>query len=157
MCILIILSNKLYFHCINNTILYIYINFSRTSKLTPKQMYAFNVHVTVHRDRFLIIEPTRCIEQDQDVPFWSCSQDVSKPVWHIPSLCVQSKTPDDVERNCLKHVEFHSKIKFWEISASSWFYYKKCMFIVNYVLLHVLMKFWCKLPEVDDNAETCRS
>jgi len=50
---------------------------------------------------------------------------VSKPVWHIPLLCVQWKTPDDGQMNCPKHVEFHSKIKFWEISASSWFYYKK--------------------------------
>ena len=50
---------------------------------------------------------------------------VSKPVWHIPLLCVQWKTPDDGQRNCPKHAEFHSKIKFWEISAPSWFYYKK--------------------------------
>jgi hypothetical protein len=37
---------------------------------------------------------------------------LSKPVWHMPLLCVQWKTPDDGERNCLKHVEFHSKNKF---------------------------------------------
>ena len=36
---------------------------------------------------------------------------VSKPVWHIPLLCVQWKTPDDEQRNCPKHVEFHSKNK----------------------------------------------
>jgi len=35
-----------------------------------------------------------------------------KPVWHIPLLCVQWKTPDDGQRNCSKHVEFYSKIKF---------------------------------------------
>jgi len=46
------------------------------------------------------------------VPSWSCSQAVSKPVWHIPLLCVQWKTPDDGQRNCPKHVEFHSKNKF---------------------------------------------
>ena len=54
-------------------------------------------------------------EQDQDgtaVPSWSCSQAVSKPVWHIPLLCVQWKTPDDGQRNCLKHVQFYSKNKF---------------------------------------------
>ena len=63
-------------------------------------------------------------EQDQDgthgtmeqkwnaVPSWSCSQAVSKPAWHIPLLCVQWKTPDDGQRNCPKHVEFHSKNKF---------------------------------------------
>ena len=43
---------------------------------------------------------------------WSCSQAVSKPVWHIPLLCVQWKTPDDVQRNCLKHVDTYSKNKF---------------------------------------------
>jgi hypothetical protein len=29
------------------------------------------------------------------------------------------------------------------------------MFILNYLLLYVLMKFCCKFPEDDDNAETC--
>jgi len=42
---------------------------------------------------------------------WSCSQTVYKPVWHIPLLCIEWKTPDDGQRNCPKHVEFHSKIK----------------------------------------------
>jgi hypothetical protein len=37
---------------------------------------------------------------------------VYKPVWHIPLLSVQWTTPDDGQRNCPKHVEFHSKIKF---------------------------------------------
>jgi len=54
---------------------------------------------------------TAC-EQDQDAPSWSCSQAVSRPVWHIPLLCVQWKTPDDGQGNCPKHVEFHSKNKF---------------------------------------------
>jgi len=31
-------------------------------------------------------------------------QAVGKPVWNIPLLCVQWKTPDDGQRNCLKHV-----------------------------------------------------
>jgi hypothetical protein len=46
------------------------------------------------------------------VPSWSCSLAVSKTVWHIPLLCVRWKTPDDGQRNCPKHVEFHSKNKF---------------------------------------------
>jgi hypothetical protein len=29
-----------------------------------------------------------------------------------------------IEKNCPKHVEFHSKIKFEKIGAASWFYYK---------------------------------
>jgi hypothetical protein len=54
-------------------------------------------------------------QQDQDgtaVPSWSCccSKAVYKPVWHIPLLSVQWITPDDGQRNCPKHLEFHSKI-----------------------------------------------
>jgi len=48
----------------------------------------------------------------EPVPSWSCSQAVNKPIWHIPLLCVQWKTPDDGQRNCPKHVEFYSKNKF---------------------------------------------
>ena len=36
----------------------------------------------------------------------------AKPVWHIPLLCVEWKTPDDGQTNCPKHVEFYSKNKF---------------------------------------------
>jgi hypothetical protein len=53
---------------------------------------------------------TAC-ERDQDVPSWSCSQALSKLVWHIPLLCVQWKTPDDRQGNCPKHEEFYSKNK----------------------------------------------
>ena len=48
----------------------------------------------------------------EPVPSWSCSQAVTKLVWHIPLLCVQRKTPGDGQSNCPKHVEFHSKNKF---------------------------------------------
>ena len=51
-------------------------------------------------------------QQDKDVPSWSCSQAVSKPVWHVPLLCVQWETADDGQRNCPKHVEFYSKNNF---------------------------------------------
>ena len=54
---------------------------------------------------------TAC-EQDLDILPWSCSTAVSKPLWHIPLLYVQWKTPDDGQRNCPKHVEFYSKNKF---------------------------------------------
>jgi len=36
-------------------------------------------------------------------------------------------TPDDRQRKCPKHVEFHEKL-ICEISASSWFYYKENIF-----------------------------
>jgi hypothetical protein len=65
---------------------------------------------SVHHQKFFTVHTT--VEQDQDVPSWSCSTTVSKPVWHIPLLCVQWKPPDDGQRNCPKHVEFHSKNKF---------------------------------------------
>jgi len=45
-------------------------------------------------------------------------QAVSKPVRHIPLLCLQWKIPDDGQRNCPKRVEFYSKNKFEKISAS---------------------------------------
>jgi len=68
-------------------------------------------HCTHSNGTYHTVLLTAC-EQDQDVPSWSCSQAVSKPVWHIPLLCVQWKTPDDRQRKCPKHVEFHSKNKF---------------------------------------------
>ena len=37
---------------------------------------------------------------------------VNKPVWHIPLLSVQWKTPDDGQRNCPKRVEFYYENKF---------------------------------------------
>ena len=40
------------------------------------------------------------------------TQQYIHPVWHVPLLCVQWKIPDDGQRNCPKHVEFHSKNKF---------------------------------------------
>jgi len=70
---------------------------------------------------------TAC-EQDQDgtaVPSWSRSQGVSTTIWHTPLLCVHRKTPDDGQRNCPKHVEFHSKNKF-----------DKIVHIVGFILTH---------------------
>jgi len=34
---------------------------------------------------------------------------------------------------------------------------KKCTFIVNYLLLYILMKFWCQFPDNGNNVETCTS
>ena len=63
------------------------------------------------------------------IPSWSCSQAVSKPLWHMPLLCVQWKTPDDGQRNCPKHVEFHSKNKF-----------EKLVHLVGFIL-RILLEF----------------
>jgi len=70
---------------------------------------------------------TAC-DQDQDgtaVPSWACSQAVNKPVRHIPLLCVQWKNSwwwtEELSETC----RFSFQEYIWEISASSWFYYKK--------------------------------
>jgi hypothetical protein len=137
-----------------------------------KLYFNFDIHVTVHHVKFLIIKPTRCTnfsnlflewkstwfgqflcpssgvfhcthssgichtgfltacEQEHNgVPSWSCSQAVSKPVWHIPLLCVQWKTPDDGQRNCPNHVEFHSKNKFEKLERLVGFIIKNTIFI----------------------------
>jgi len=126
----------------------------------------FDVHVTVHRVKFLRIKPTRCTNFSNFFLEWNstcfgqflcqssrvfhcthsngvchtglltdCEQAVSKPVWHIPLLCVQWRTPDDGQRDCPKHVEFYFQEKIGEISASGWLYYK------NYIVL-----FWFFFP-----------
>jgi hypothetical protein len=42
----------------------------------------------------------------------SCSKVVYKPVWYIPLQRVQWINPDDWQRNCPKHVEFHIQDRF---------------------------------------------
>jgi len=41
--------------------------------------------------------------------YMSYSFAVSKPVWHMLLLCIHWKTPDDGQKNSLKHVNFYSK------------------------------------------------
>jgi len=43
--------------------------------------------------------------------------------WYMYCWCVQWKTPDDGQRNCLKHVEFYSKNKFEKLVHLVGFYY----------------------------------
>ena len=45
---------------------------------------------TVHTAVVYVIQLTSRIKTEL-FPSWSCSQSVSKPVWHIPLLCVQWK------------------------------------------------------------------
>jgi hypothetical protein len=66
---------------------------------------------------FLIIKPTRCtnFEQDQDGTQFhpDPARKLSTNLYDIHGiqwLSVQWITPDDGQRNCPKHVEFHSKI-----------------------------------------------
>jgi len=67
-----------------------------------------------HSDGICHIGLLTACKQDQDVPSWSCSKAVSKPVWHTrkPLLCAQWKTPDDGQRNCPKYVvSFQNKFE----------------------------------------------
>jgi len=75
---------------------------------------------------FLIIKPNSCTNFSNLFLEWNCtcfgqflcpSSGVfycthSSGICRTGLLCVQWKTPDDGQRNCLKHVEFHSKDKF---------------------------------------------
>ena len=77
------------------------------------QIYSWNeiLHVSesssVHQQEFFTVHTAMVYV------IYVCWQfALSKPVWHIPMLCLQWKTPDDGKRNCPKHVEFHSKNKF---------------------------------------------
>jgi hypothetical protein len=110
-------------------------NFHSTWGLIPEDADTFYIHVTVHRykfpynlfwnvtlrvsdsssvhhqELFTVHSAHSAFEQYQDgVPSWYCSKAVYKTVWHTPLLSVQWITPDDGQRNCLKHVELHSKI-----------------------------------------------
>ena len=74
------------------------------------------------------------------VPSWSCSQAVSKLVWHIPLLSVQWKTADDGQRNCPKHIN----------AVSSW----SCSQAVSKLVWHIpLVCVQWKTP--DDGQRNC--
>ena len=47
---------------------------------------------------------------------------------HIPLLCVHCKTPDNGQRNCPKHVEFHSKNK-----------YEKSVHLVGFIIRNLTL------------------
>jgi len=68
---------------------------------------------------------------------------VSKPVWHIPLLCVQWKTPDDGQMNCPKHIEFYSKNKFQKLLHLVGFIIR--ILVINLSLLvWILLSTHCK-------------
>ena len=75
----------------------------------------------------------------------NCSQAVSKPVWHIPLLCVQWKTPDDGQRNCLKHVEFYSNNKF-EVEFYSNNKFEKLVHLVGFIIWSYQVNFYGNFP-----------
>ena len=94
---------------------------------------------------FLIIKPTRYINFSNLFLGWNsacfrqflCPSSGVFPVhtamvyviqvcWHILLLCVQWRTPDDGQRNCPKHVNFHSKNKI-----------EKLMYLVGFIIRNV--------------------
>ena len=73
--------------------------------------------MAVHRAKFLIIKPTRCTVPQ--IYSWNETEFHPDPVSSCQPACMTYtiavcavKTPDDGQRNCPKHVEFHSKNKF---------------------------------------------
>ena len=56
---------------------------------------------------------------------------VSKILWQITFPCVQWKIPDDGQRNCPKHVEFHFKTKF-----------DKLVHLVGFIIRKVKLGIW---------------
>ena len=59
---------------------------------------------------------------------------VSKPVQHITLQYVHRKTPDDGQRNCPKHVEFHSKNKYEKLVHLVAFIVRKMTYLSNRLL-----------------------
>ena len=74
----------------------------------------------------------------------ACEQTVSKPVLYIPLLCVKWKTPDDGQRNCPKHVEFHSKNKFVKLVHLVGFIIRKEEFLIYATRDHHRFLIWIR-------------
>jgi hypothetical protein len=72
---------------------------------------------------------------------WSCSKAVYKPVWHISLLSVQWITPDDGQRDCSKHVEFHFQNKLEKLVHLVGFIIRK--FVTTLVHMNVRIASVC--------------
>jgi len=104
----------------------VFVEFAITNSLTDIRLFhsgpRFHISLKFDTGVMSLILPPVAVSHDSYNK--TSLRAVSKPVWHIPLLCVQWKIPDDGQRNCPKHIEFYSKNTFWEVRASSWFYYK---------------------------------
>jgi len=117
---------KLTFYCVNfsNEKVKILFYYYQLFILYWNIILKFDVQVTVHCDKFL--ESNQLDTLISQMYFWNKSPHVSdssslhhqeffsvhttvvyvsKPVWHIPLLCVEWETPDDGQKNCPKHVQ----------------------------------------------------
>ena len=81
-------------------------------RTVPPSIISFSLYTQQWHMSYRFADSLRAGSGQDGVLSWSCSLAVSKPVWHLPLLCVQWKTPDDGRWNCPKHVEFYSKNKF---------------------------------------------
>jgi len=97
-----------------------------TNKLDAliSQIYFWNKPLHVWTVPLSIIMRFSLYIRQRYMSYSYCWQLSAITVWHIPLLWVQWKTPDVGQRNCPKHVKVLFQKQIWEISASSWFYYK---------------------------------
>ena len=103
--------------------------------LTNKLVYRDDVNVTVHRDKFLVIKPTRCTDFSNLFLEWNSTcfgqflcpssgvfhYKQSNGICHTGLLTACEQDQDGTA--CPKHVEFHSKNKF-----------EKLMHLVAYII-----------------------
>jgi len=88
------------------------------------------------------------------VPSWSCSQAGSKPVWHTIAVCTVKNSwwwTDELSETC--RVSFQKLI--WEISASSWFYYKKPENLTEHLVHLPPQKMYIGQPKTIFSFKTC--
>ena len=80
---------------------------------------------TVHSAMVYILQVCRQLSSDRikPVPSWSCSKAAYKPVWYIPLLSVQWINSWWCTEELSETCSFTPKW-IYEITASSWFYYK---------------------------------
>jgi len=82
-------------------------------------------------------------------------------VWHIPLLRVLWKTPDDGQRNCLKHVEFCSKYKFEKSVHLVGFIIRSSFNTYNFAFRFMLhccdTTIWLSVPAKDSSWALCGS
>ena len=82
-------------------------------------------------------------------PSWSCSQAVSKPVWHIAfAVCTVKNSwwwTEELSETC--RVLFQKWI--WEISGSSWFYYEKVSNVSGERRAFVFSAFFWELKNLE--------
>jgi len=134
----------------------------------------FDVHVTVHRDKFLIknqidalisqiyswnvtlhFSDSSSVHHQEIFTVHTTMVCVIQVCWHILLMCVQWKSPDDGQRNCSKHVEFHFKNKFEKLlhlvgfiisnfiilNHKLWLYFQQIYTVTLRPLLHIKLNF----------------